>query len=420
MSVLDRFEKSVEGAVNGVFAKFGSKDLQPVDLSSALEREIDAEAMPVGRDRTVAPNEYRFKLSTPDFDRIEAWGSETLANELADNLTEYAKSQHYAFVGPVIVIFEEDLDLSKGNFNLTSESVQGNAVPVTTDAQTEDSPVLEVNGNQYLLTKDKTVIGRGSGCDIVIDDPGISRKHLEIDITDNGVIARDLGSTNGTYVEGHQVPAARMRVRQHHHHRPYPHPVLGLRPSPGVVEHTPESRPLMTELTFALLKYGFLILLWIFIWLAVRSLRKDIETFSPRPSRARRRREREVHKAKAETPQAAAPRPHRQPSASASSAASAQPTLLVIIDGPLAGSSVPLAEADITLGRAASNTVVLDDEFVSSHHARVYRDTRSGQWAIEDLNSTNGTVVNQQRINRPTILPARIPVRIGATTFELR
>ena len=72
-------------------------------LSSALEREIDAEAMPVGRDRTVAPNEYRFKLSTPDFDRIEAWGSETLANELADNLTEYAKSQHYAFVGPVIV-----------------------------------------------------------------------------------------------------------------------------------------------------------------------------------------------------------------------------------------------------------------------------------------------------------------------------
>ena len=92
-------------------------------------------------------------------------------------------------MGPVIVIFEEDLDLSKGNFNLTSESVQGNAVPVTTDAQTEDSPVLEVNGNQYLLTKDKTVIGRGSGCD-------------------NGVIARDLGSTNGTYVEGHQVPAA--------------------------------------------------------------------------------------------------------------------------------------------------------------------------------------------------------------------
>ena len=174
----------------------------------------------------------------------------------------------------------------------------------------------------------------------------------------------------------------------------------------------------MTELTFALLKYGFLILLWIFIWLAVRSLRKDIETFSPRPSRARRRREREAHKTQTEPPQA--PRPHRGSHAGAASAAPTQPTLLVIIDGPLAGSSVPLSDADITLGRAASNTVVLDDEFVSSRHARVYRDIRSEQWAIEDLNSTNGTVVNQQRINRPTILPARIPVRIGATTFELR
>lgn len=208
MSVLDRFEKSVEGAVNGVFSKFGSKDLQPVDLSSALEREIDNEAMPVGRDRTVAPNEYRFKLSTPDFDHIEQWGSETLADELADNLTNYARSQHYAFVGPVVVIFEEDLDLAKGSFKLTATSVQGNAVPVTTDEQSQDCPLLEINGSQYLLTKEKTILGRGSGCDIVIDDPGISRKHLEIDVTPNGVIARDLGSTNGTYVEGHQVPAA--------------------------------------------------------------------------------------------------------------------------------------------------------------------------------------------------------------------
>lgn len=208
MSVLDRFEKSVEGAVNGVFSKFGSKDLRPVDLSSALEREIDDQAMPVGRDRTVAPNEYRFKLSTPDFDRIEQWGSETLADELADNLTNYARSQHYAFVGPVVVIFEEELELNKGSFKLNSASVQGNAVPVTTQGQDQDSPLLEINGSQYLLTKEKTVLGRGSGCDIVIDDPGISRSHLEIDITPNGVIARDLNSTNGTYVEGHQVPAA--------------------------------------------------------------------------------------------------------------------------------------------------------------------------------------------------------------------
>ena len=208
MSVLDRFEKSVEGAVNGVFSKFGSKDLQPVDLSSALEREIDSQAMPVGRDRTVAPNEYRFRLSTPDFDRIEQWGSEALANELADNLTKYAESQHYAFVGPVVVVFEEELNLNKGDFHLSAESVQGNAAPVTTPEESKDCPVLEINGRQYLLTAPITTIGRGSTCDIVIDDAGISRRHLQIEITDKGVVARDLGSTNGTYVEGHQVPAA--------------------------------------------------------------------------------------------------------------------------------------------------------------------------------------------------------------------
>ena len=174
----------------------------------------------------------------------------------------------------------------------------------------------------------------------------------------------------------------------------------------------------MTELTFALLKYGFLILLWVFIWLAVRSLHKDIETFSPRPSRSRRRREREMHKEKAEAPQA--PVSRATSSSAPVASGNVNSTLLVIIDGPLAGSSVPLTEAEIGLGRAASNTVVLDDEFVSSHHARVYRDPSSGQWAIEDLNSTNGTVVNQQRISQPTILPARVPVRIGATTFELR
>ena len=137
-------------------------------------------------------------------------GRETLANELADNLTQYAKSQNYAFVGPVVVIFEEDLELSKGDYRLSSESVQGNTVPVTTDAQTEDCPMLEIGEHQYLLTEEKTIIGRGSDCDIVIDDPGISRRHMEIDVTDNGntVIARDLNSTNGMYVEGHHVEAA--------------------------------------------------------------------------------------------------------------------------------------------------------------------------------------------------------------------
>ena len=176
----------------------------------------------------------------------------------------------------------------------------------------------------------------------------------------------------------------------------------------------------MTELTFALLKYGFLILLWVFAWLAVRSLRKDIESFSPRPSCSRQRRKRRAHQASSATANAMAEPQRSNVSSSRPTASGNEPTLLVIIDGPLAGSSIPLNGEAITMGRSASNTVVLDDEFVSSHHARIYPDAASGQWVIEDLGSTNGTIVNDQRLNVPTILPPRMPVRIGATTFELR
>lgn len=182
---------------------------------------------------------------------------------------------------------------------------------------------------------------------------------------------------------------------------------------------------MITELTFTVLKYAFLLLLWVFVWFISRSLYRDVATFSPRKSRARRRKERQARK-KAEVPAPAA-QPLRSPPATAVPVAAVQPqaaeqkpTLLVIIDGPLAGTSVPLDNGVITLGRASSNNVVLDDEFVSSHHARVYPDPTADSWAIEDLHSTNGTVVNQQRINAPTILAPRVPVRIGATTFELR
>ena len=168
---------------------------------------------------------------------------------------------------------------------------------------------------------------------------------------------------------------------------------------------------MITELTFTVLKYAFLLLLWVFVWLISRSLYRDVATFSPRKSRASRRKERQARK-KAEVPAPAA-QPLRSPPSTAAGAAvpvaaaqpqaaEQKPTLLVIIDGPLAGTSVPLNNGVITLGRASSNNVVLDDEFVSSHHARVYPDPTTDSWAIEDLHSTNGTVVNQQRINAPS------------------
>lgn len=189
----------------------------------------------------------------------------------------------------------------------------------------------------------------------------------------------------------------------------------------------------MTELTFSILKYGFLALLWLFVWLAVRSLHNDVITLSPRPSKKHRKRERLARQAaQAPTPTPVRVNAKRNGAASNSTGMQATgqadlnagapdiPTLLVIIDGPLAGTTVPLQGEQLTLGRAPSNTVVLDDEFVSSHHARIYFDETTQQWAIEDLHSTNGTVVGGNTLRGAIVLPARVPVRIGATTLELR
>ncbi|WP_026181795.1 FHA domain-containing protein FhaB/FipA [Alloscardovia criceti] len=202
----------------------------------------------------------------------------------------------------------------------------------------------------------------------------------------------------------------------------------------------------MTDLTFAILKYGFLLCLWIFVWLTVRAINRDVATLAPRRSSRRSKRDHEAQMVVVgesgpvivpvdeqisannqpnpiNAHEAAPVRMHSSASGHTGLAqgnASAGPAVLTIIDGPLSGTTTSLSNAPITLGRAANNTLVLDDEFVSSHHARVYFDAQSGQWAVEDLDSTNGTKVAGQPIHSACLLSPGVPVRIGATTFELR
>ncbi len=207
MGVLDRFEKGVERVVNSAFSKAFRSELKPVELVSALRREVDDRAAVVDRNRTVVPNEFTIELSPDDFTQIDGWGAETMADEFAANVTDYAVSQHYAFAGAVTVTFEQHDDLAAGRFQLRSRTARGTTAPAST-SPTARHPLLDIDGQRYLLTGPVTTIGRGSEADIVVDDPGVSRKHLEIQLTPSGVIATDLGSTNGLFVEGHQVPAA--------------------------------------------------------------------------------------------------------------------------------------------------------------------------------------------------------------------
>lgn len=208
MGVFDRLEKGMEKALNSAFSRTSKSGVKPVELASALRREADDRAAAVDRTRTVIPNEYTIKLSEADFNEIDQWGAQALADELATIITEYATEQQYALLGGVTVTFEEDLDLTAGNFTTSSTTVRGAAAPATTVSVSAQHPLLDIDGVRYILTGATTVIGRGSEADIVVDDPGVSRRHLEISVTPGGVVARDMDSTNGMFVEGHQVPAA--------------------------------------------------------------------------------------------------------------------------------------------------------------------------------------------------------------------
>ena len=207
MGFLDKFENGVERVVNNAFARAFRSEVKPIERADALRRELDDRAAVVGRDRTVVPNEFTIELSTADYDQVEAWGAEALAEELAANVTDHAASQHYAFVGPVTVSFSEDTEQDAGRFAVHSATVRGAVAPATSAAPSPRHPLIDIDGQRYILTGPVTVIGRGSEADIIVDDPGVSRRHLEIRVTPDGVVARDLGSTTGVFVEGPQVPA---------------------------------------------------------------------------------------------------------------------------------------------------------------------------------------------------------------------
>ncbi|WP_055493924.1 FHA domain-containing protein [Streptomyces sp. TP-A0356] len=169
----------------------------------------------------------------------------------------------------------------------------------------------------------------------------------------------------------------------------------------------------MSELTLTVMRLGFLAVLWLFVIVAVQVIRSDL--FGTRVTQRGSRRE-------AARPQQAArqaaPPPQRQQSGGGRQRRGA-PTKLVVSEGSLTGTTVALQGQTITLGRAHDSTIVLDDDYASSRHARIYPD-RDGQWIVEDLGSTNGTYLDRTRLTTPTPIPMGAPIRIGKTVIELR
>jgi hypothetical protein len=184
----------------------------------------------------------------------------------------------------------------------------------------------------------------------------------------------------------------------------------------------------MDELTLLLLRLGFLALLWIFVFSIVYALRSDL--FG-----ARTRRELEASNAVAPAVAAAVAAPAVQPQATVTERIAAQrrspatpppisngapirATRLLITEGPKEGLEVELPTDQLTIGRSSESGLVIRDDYTSTHHARLM--IWNDRWVIQDLDSTNGTFLDGQRVTVPVEVPLNTPVKIGTTSFELR
>jgi hypothetical protein len=227
LGVLQRFERRLEGMVEGAFARAFRSELQPVEVASAVQREMDDRAAIVAKGRTLVPNDFVVELAESDHDRLDVY-AESLGVELANLARDYAKEQGYSFVGPVRMRFEGVPDMTTGTFRIRSGVIRGSTIeggeirlpasdlPRPGGRGFPGHPRLLVTGpgasgegdsNQhtYELQGPVTLLGRGTDCDLRLVDPGVSRHHAELRVENDQVVLVDLGSTNGTFVNGQPV-----------------------------------------------------------------------------------------------------------------------------------------------------------------------------------------------------------------------
>lgn len=213
MGVVDNVERGLEKLVTSVFRGSGSAEVQPVEIASQLRNEMDNRTLTLSEGRTLAPNSFKIRLGAADFERARQWGA-TLAEELCDVAVKHARSQRYTLQGPVTVSFNRDESTRGGSFTIDATMEKAAAGTPATPPRapeapprppTNRQPVLDINGQRYALNADSVVLGRSTEADIPIDDPGASRRHVEIVRDGSHTWAVDLGSTNGSYVNGQRI-----------------------------------------------------------------------------------------------------------------------------------------------------------------------------------------------------------------------
>jgi len=190
---LQQFEERLERLVEGTLAKPFRSNLQPVEIGRRLTREMDLQRR-VGVRGLIAPNAFAVTLSPADVNRFTHF-IDALSRELSDAAREHARIEGYSFVGPVEVEIFEGSNLKPGRFTVTAEV-----------RQSEDggflAEIVLPDGRRVTIGSEPVVVGRLPECDVVLADSNVSRRHAEFRRKDDGVFVTDLGSTNGTRVNG--------------------------------------------------------------------------------------------------------------------------------------------------------------------------------------------------------------------------
>ncbi len=190
---LQGFERRLERLVEGTFAKAFRAGLEPVEIGRKIARALDTGRMIGVQGGWVVPNDIVVYLSSDDLSKFSQY-ADVLSRELADAARQHARDEGYQFLGPVTVALLEDDDLRAGRLEVVAEAVEGQAVHV--------GSLLLPDGRRVQLGDEPAVIGRLPDCAVSLADTQVSRRHAEIRPAGDGFAVADLGSMNGTTVNG--------------------------------------------------------------------------------------------------------------------------------------------------------------------------------------------------------------------------
>ena len=230
MSVLRNLESKIAGLVEGTFNRAFRSEVRPVEIARKLAREME-EHRSQTLSRTYVPNEYRVFLSPRDRERFAGYET-ALADELAGYLLEHARRERFTLPARPVIEFETDERLGLGEFGIQTgiiehvgDEEEPEPAPAESSGRTmiysnagrlaepleerararEESAVLLMDGQRLVVGPGGATLGRSRQCDIVLNDPNVSRQHAEIRPRGGSWVITDLGSTNGSRINGRQL-----------------------------------------------------------------------------------------------------------------------------------------------------------------------------------------------------------------------